>query len=169
MTTVKIRLCSLLLVCLVLAGCSLPMLDMPMQSSQKSEETKLFAQGLDQYIKTRNLTTLKRLPEEYPQGEWRARAEGIVDIAERQIAQQKYLEMQNEELIKIQKQQEMKNKEFTKIQRQKEQQQARLEKKDEELAQTQQEKEVLFQDNKILEVTLERLKQVLIDMELRAE
>jgi hypothetical protein len=145
------------------------MLDMPMLNSQKSEETELFAQGLDQYIKTRNLTTLKRLPEEYPQGEWRTRSEGIVDIAERQIAQQKYLEMQNEELIKIQKQQEMKNQEFAKIQKQKEQQQARLEKKDEELAQTQQEKEVLFQDNKILEVTLERLKQVLIDMELRTE
>ena len=68
MTTVKIRLCSLLLVCLVLAGCSLPMLDMPMQSSQKSEETKLFAQGLDQYIKTRNLTTLKRLEHHHTAG-----------------------------------------------------------------------------------------------------
>lgn len=169
MMTVKIRLCSLFLICLVSAGCSLPMLDMPMLNSQKSEETKLFAQGLDQYIKTHDLTILKRLPEEYPQGEWRTRAEGIVDIAERQIAQQKYLEMQNEELIKIQKQQEKKNEELSKVQKQKEQQQARLEKKDEELAQTQQEKEVLFQDNKILEVTLERLKQVLIDMELRTE
>ena len=169
MTTAKIRWFSLLLACLILTGCNLPMLDMPMLNSQKSEETKLFEQGLDQYIKTRDLTTLKRLPEEYPQGEWRTRAEGIVDIAERQIAQQKYLELQNEELIKIQKQQEKKNEEFTKIQKQKEQQQARLEKKDEELAQTQQEKEVLFQDNKILEVTLERLKQVLIDMELRTE
>ncbi len=169
MTTTKIRWFSLLLACLMLAGCNLPMPGTPIPDKQESEETKLFAQGLDQYIKSRDLATLKLLPLQYPQGEWRTRAEGIIDIAEQQMAQQKYLEMQNEELIKIQKQQEKKNEELAKIQKQHEQQQVRLEKKDEELAHTQQEKEVLFQDNKILEVTLERLKQVLIDMELRAE
>lgn len=182
MTTAKIRWFSLLLVCLMLAGCNrpmvdmplvdMPMVDMPMQNRQESEETKLFAQGLDQYIEYRDLTALKLLPQQYPQGEWRTRAEGIIDIAEQQMAQQKSLDEKNAELAKIQKQQELldkKNAELAKIQKQHDQQQARLEKKDEELAHTLQEKEVLFQDNKILEVTLERLKQVLIDMELRTE
>lgn len=130
MTTAFIRWLSPFLVCFLLTGCSnLPMLSMPV-----SEETKLFAQGLDQYIETRDLTTLKLLPELYPQGAWRTRAEGIIDIAEQQ-----------------------------------QQQQNRLAKKSKELAYTQLEKEVLFEDNKILEVTLERLKQVLIDMELQSK
>lgn len=125
-----IRRFSALLVCLMLTGCSLPtMLDM-----SAAEETELFAAGLDRYIESGDLTTLKLLPQQYPQGQWRSRAEGIIGIAEQQQKQQ-----------------------------------VRLKKKAKELAETQQEKEVLFQDNVILEVTLERLKQVLIDMEQRKE
>ena len=129
MTTTKTRWFSTILVCLILTGCSLPILNRP-----ATEETKLFAQGLDQYIESRDLSSLKLLTQQYPQGEWRTRAEGIIDIAQQQ-----------------------------------QQQQNRLEKKNKELAHTQLEKKALFQDNKILEVTLERLKQVLIDMELRKE
>lgn len=133
MTTALIRWLFLFLAFLVLSGCSnLPSLDI--LNRPATEETEFFAQGLDHYIKSRDLSMLKQLPKRYPQGEWRARAEGIIDIAELQQLQQR-----------------------------------RLEKKNRELAHTQQEKEVLFEDNKILEVTLERLKQVLIDMELRAE
>ena len=156
MMTARIHWSSPLLVCLVLTGCSLPIQNTPAredneQSGQgldqcvesrdlealnrsEREETELFAHGLDQYIEFRDLTTLKLLPQQYPQGEWRSRAEGIIDITEQQ-----------------------------------QQQQSRLEERDKELAYSEREKKVLFQDNKILEVTLERLKQVLIDMELRVE
>ena len=129
MTITIIRKFSLLLVCLVLTGCSLPML-----SLSTTEETELFALGLDQYIESGDLTTLKLLPQQYPQGEWRQRAEAIIDTSE----QQRMLQDQQE-------------------------------KRDKELVECQREKEVFVQDNQILEVTLERLKQVLIDMELRAE
>jgi len=133
MMTVMIRRVTPLLVCLVLVSCnSLPMLKM--KGMYTSDETLLFAQGLDQYIESRDLTTLKLMPLQYPQGEWRTRAEGIIAIAEQQ-----------------------------------QQQQDRLKKNTRELAHSQQKIGFLFEDKKILEVTLERLKQVLIDMESRAE
>lgn len=117
------------LLCLVLAACSLPEINL---SAKK--ETEFFAEGLDRYVETGDLTLLKRLPHEYPQGEWRSRAEGLIEIAEQQ-----------------------------------QQQQSLLKNKSRQLAHARQEKEVLFQDNQMLEVTLERLKQVLIDMELKSE
>ena len=142
MTTSMTRWFSLLLACLMLAGCSLPLQDVPVTEEvvpeiieiEETKETELFARGLDQYIASGDLTTLKLLPQQYPQGEWRTKAEGIIDIAEQQR-----------------------------------QQQVRLEKKEKSLDHCQKEKAFLAQDNKILEVTLERLKQVLIDMELRTE
>ncbi|MBE0577224.1 MAG: hypothetical protein IH613_15165 [Desulfuromonadales bacterium] len=174
MTTV-IRWFSPLLVYLMLSGCSsLPMLTMP-----TSEETKLFAQGMDQYIESRDLTTLKLLPQKYPRGEWRDRAEGIIDIAEETELFAKgvdqYIKSRDlktlKQLPKKYPQGEWRDRAagITDIAEQQRQQQNSLAKKREELAHTLQEKEVLFEDNKILEVTLERLKQVLIDMELRAE
>ncbi len=129
MTTSMTRWFSPLLVCLVLAGCSLPMLNLT-----TTEEAELFAQGLDQYIESGELVTLKLLSQQYPQGEWRTRAETIIDTSE----QQRLLQAQQEKI-------------------------------DKELVQCQHEKEFLVKDNQILELTLERLKQVLIDMELRAE
>jgi hypothetical protein len=117
-----------LLVGLVLTGCS----SLPMLNVAGTEETKLFAQGLDQYIESGDLATLKLLPQQYPQGEWRTKAEGLIEMAERQ-------------------------------------QKARLQQEARELGQCKTENDALVEDNQILEVTLERLKQVLIDMELRAE
>jgi hypothetical protein len=143
MTTTMTRWFSPLLVCLVLAGCSLPLLEKQVTEEEKqvteeekqaAEETELFAQGLDQYIRSGNLTTLELLPQQYPQGEWRTRAEGIIDIADQQR-----------------------------------QQQAQFEKKEKELDHCQKEKAFFAQDNQLLEGTLDRLKQVLIDMELRKE
>ena len=130
MMTLITRLFAPLLVGLVLAGCS----SLPMLNISGAEESELFAQGLDQYIASGELTTLKLLPQRYPQGEWRTRAEGLIGMAERQ-----------------------------------QQQKARLQQETQELAQCKTEKDALVEDNQILEVTLERLKQVLIDMELRAE
>ncbi len=163
MMTAITRWFSPLLVYLVLTGCSLPVLSMSAReeselsaqeidqsiesrdletlNTSEREETELFANGLDQYIESRDLTILKLLPQQYPQGKWRTRAEGIINIAEQHQQQQQ----------------------------QQQQQQTQLEKTDKELVHSQREKEFLFQDNIILEVTLERLKQVLIDMELRVE
>jgi hypothetical protein len=126
MTTVIIRWFSPLLICLVLTGCSLPLLNL-----SSTEETEYFAHGLDQYIASGDLTILKRLPQQYPQGEWQAKAEGLVGKAE--------------------------------------QHQARLKEKEKELEQAQKEQATLVKKNQELEVTLEQLKQVLIDMELKTK
>ena len=143
MTTVMIRWFSPLLVCLVLAGCILPT---PEPST--TEEAEFFAQGMDQYIKSGDLATLKVLPQLYPQGEWRARAETVINTAETISDAAEQQQLLQDQQAKLQAQQEKNSK---------------------ELAQCRKGKEFLFQDNKILEVTLERLKQVLIDMELREE
>ena len=143
MTTSMTRWLSPLLVYLMLTGCSLPLLDMPVtkegapateEDRPVAEETELFAHGLDQYLASGDLTTLELLPQQYPQGEWRTKAEGIIDIAEQQRLQQ-----------------------------------AQIEKKEKELDLCQKEKTFLTKDIQILEGTLARLKQVLIDMELRKE
>ncbi len=215
-----VRWLSPLLVCLVLSGCS----NLHMLNLSATEESKVFVHGLDQYIKSRDLTTLKLLPKDYPPGEWRTRAEGLIEIAEQnklfaqgvdlyiksrklttlKLLTQKYPEGEwranAEGLIEIDEQDKLfaqgvdlyiKSSKLTTLKlltkkypkgewraraeglidiaEQHQQQQDRLEKQHQELAHTQQEKEVLFEDNKILEVTLERLKQVLIDMELRKE
>jgi hypothetical protein len=104
-----------------------------MSNKPAAEEAELFAQGLDQYLATGQLTTLNLLSKQYPQGEWRTRAEGIVDMAKQKLQQHTQTQHDNQGLTQC-------------------------------LA----EKDLLAQDNKILEVTLERLKQVLIDSELRA-
>ena len=167
-----------LLVFLVLAGCNnLRMLKMVKVPT--SDETELFAQGLDQYIESRDLTTLKLLPQQYPQGEWRTSAEGIIGIAEQTefFAQglDLYIESRDLRILKLlplqypQGEWRMSAEGIIGIAEQKQQQQDQLEKKTRELTHSQQEKEFLFKDNKILEVTLERLKQVMFDIELWAE
>jgi len=126
MTAVIIRWFSLLLICLVLTGCSLPL-----QNLSSTEEIEYFARGLDQYIASGDLTILKRLPQQYPQGEWRTKAEGLVGKAE--------------------------------------QHQAQLKEQEKELEQAQKEQATLVKKNQELEGTLEQLKQVLIDMELKTK
>lgn len=124
------RWCFRFLVCLVMTGCS----GMPMLSNPVAEERELFAQGLDQYLASGELTTLKRLQEQYPQGQWQPRAEGLIERAEQQ-----------------------------------QQQLAQLQKREQRLGRCQAEKDALVADNRRLTGTLDRLKQVLIDMELRKE
>jgi flagellar motor protein MotB len=150
MTIAMIRWFSPLLVCLVLAGCSLPALD-----PSTTEEAAFFAQGMDQYIKSGELATLKVLPQIYPHGEWRARAEAIISTSETSSDAEKQQRLLQNQQKKLQEQQKKLQEQQKKINK--------------ELTQCRQGKEFLFQDNKILEVTLERLKQVLIDMELRAK
>lgn len=94
MTTVILRWTLLLMVCLVVTGCSLPT-----PTGSGSEEVELFALGLDEYLAYGDLTSLKRLPQQYPQGEWRPRAEGVIDMAKAQAK----LEEKDRELASCQK------------------------------------------------------------------
>ena len=97
MTAVIIRWFSPLLICLVLTGCSLPL-----QNLSSTEEIEYFARGLDQYIASGDLTILKQLPQQYPQGEWRTKAEGLVGKAEQHQARLKEKEKELEQAQKEQ-------------------------------------------------------------------
>lgn len=129
MTSATIRTFFFLLIFLVPTGCTLPAI-----SLSDIRESKLFAEGLDRYITTSDPTTLEQLPLLYPQGEWRARAESILDMADQKSQRQSLLDLRNNEL-----------------------------------ANCQEEQESLIQENKMLEATLNQLKEVLIDTELKAK
>jgi hypothetical protein len=149
MTSATIRAIFFPLVFLVLTGCTLPAM-----SISENKESKLFAEGLDRYITASDTTTLEQLPLLYPQGEWRVRAETILDLADQKLHHQALLNSNKKELAKCQDE----KKELIKCQ---------VEKK--ELAKCQDEKMALIQDNKMLEATLNQLKEVLIDTELKAK
>jgi len=134
------------LLCLLMSGCSLPILNLP-----ATQETELFAQGLDRYLATGDQRTLKRLPQEYPHGKWRSKAEGVL----RMIAQQRQQQAEQ------QQQQEQRE--------QAEQLQEQREQVEQQLALCQREKNALVQDNQLLEETLKQLKEALIDSEKRTE
>ncbi len=138
MTLALSRWFFLLLMCLSLTGCSLPMFNMA-----AANEAELFAQGLDQYIASGELTTLKRLPQQYPQGEWRIKAAAIIDMVKQQRQLQAQLEKKDQQLALCQS--------------------------DKDLANCKKEQDALVQDNQMLEETLKRLKEVLIDTEKRTE
>ena len=144
MIAVIIRWFSPLLICLALTGCSLPL-----QNESSTEETEYFAHGLDQYIASGDLTFLKRLPQQYPQGEWRTKAEGLVGKIEQHQAR---LKENERELEHAQKEQAT-------LAQNNQVREATLE----------QEKATLVKDNQELKVTLEKLKQVLIDMEQKTK
>ncbi|WP_020677537.1 hypothetical protein [Geopsychrobacter electrodiphilus] len=142
MTSVVARWCIVSLTFLLLAGCSLPALNMP-----GTQETELFAQGLDQLLASGDLTTLNQLLQQYPQGEWQTKAAGLITM----VKKQKQLQEQQQALLEKQ-----------------EQKLASL-KDNKALAVCQQQKDALAQDNQVLEKTLKRLKEVLIDTELQAK
>lgn len=126
----------------VLSGCSLPIMNLT-----QTGETKFFADSLDQIIESGDLRSMKRLPELYPKGEWRARAEYIIALAETNTK----MSESSADLLKLHKKLE-----------------AQLAQKDKDLAASQLETEHVRQDNEMLEATLVRLKELLIDMEQRS-
>jgi hypothetical protein len=130
------------LISLILSGCPLPSLFQP-KTPETALETKLFARGLEEYLTTGDLTTLILLPQEYPQGAWRTKAEGIIELADKHQKRQRQLEQAEQNLL--------------------------LCKDEKDLALCRKEKEALTQDNQLLESTLKRLKEVLIDTELHAK
>jgi len=134
----------ILLLSVILAGCQ------GLHLLQKSSltESESFAIGLDQYIETGNLHTLKMLPQEYPNGEWGPRAELVVKLAEQQ-----------EEFVA--------GKEKTIGVKEAGQKKQTLQ-KDEKLAHCVNEMAALRQNNQDLEKTIDRLKKLLIEMESRS-
>ena len=147
MTSGVTRWSFLLLTCIVLSGCALPLLNM-----SAAKETKLFALGLDQYIASGDLATLEQLPQQYPQGEWRTKAEIIIEMVALQRQQQGQLEQKGKDLADCQAPEDPTDCLAP-----------------EELANCQEDKKALAQDNLMLEETLKRLKDVLIDTELQAK
>ncbi len=133
MTPARICWSCLLLALLMLSGCSLPRVSKPL-----AEEANLFRQGLHQYIASGDLTSLKQLPQQYPQGAWSNEAELFIKMALQQAQQKK-------------------------------QEQALREKEKQPLASCRQKQAALVQDNKKLKATLNQLKEVLIDTELKAK
>jgi|GEM_PF-717991 len=133
-----------LLMSVVLVGCQ------GLQLLQKTSltETESFAKGLDQYIETGDLQPLKKLPQEYPDGEWGPRAELVVKLVE----QQKQLIADKQKITSV---------------KEARQKQETLQ-KDENLARCDEEIAVLRQNNQDLEKTIGQLKKLLIDMESRS-
>jgi outer membrane biogenesis lipoprotein LolB len=133
------RLTTLSLVIFLLTGCSnLSIFD----PSPEAIEAERFAQGVDQYRASGDLTTLQQISEQSPRPEWRARAETVISMDTKQKELQKQLQQQSQKHSK---------------------------ESEELLAQCQLEKSHLIQENQILEKTLSQLKDLLIDTEQRAE
>jgi hypothetical protein len=144
MTSSLNRWFSVLLVSVILAGCQ----GLPFVQKTTLTETESFAKGVDQYIETGDLQTLKLLPQEYPDGEWGPRADWVIKLAE----QQEKCAADNEER--------------TAMREGEQKQQAFL--KDQELVLCNQEMVVLRQNNQDLQETIDQLKKLLIDMESRS-
>ena len=134
----------ILLVSVVLAGCQ----GLHLQQKRSLTETEFFAEGLDQYIETGDLQPLKRLPQEYPGGEWGHRAELVVKLAE-----------QHEQLVA--------DKEKTIGLKEAGQKKQALQ-KDQKLTRCDNEMAALRQNNQDLTKTIDQLKKLLIDMESRS-
>lgn len=71
---------------------------------QKSALTEMefFARGLDQYLETGDVQTLRQLPQKYPDGAWGSRAELLVRLAQQQeklVARQKQQALQQEQAL----------------------------------------------------------------------
>ena len=151
MTTASHRWLAVLLVAVVLAGCQgLPFAQKGSSTTKASlTETESFAQGLDQYMANGDLQTLKRLPQEYPDGAWGPRAELVVRLAEQQEQCVAGKEQTTGAKADKQKQQDLR--------------------KDKELSRCQNEMAALRQNNQELEETIAQLKKLLIDMESRSK
>lgn len=129
---------------LLLAGCQ----GLPALQKQSLTDAELFARGLDQYSATGDLQSLRRLPQELPDGAWRARAELLVRLAEQQDQCLADQQASTDAKAGAQKQ-------------------AALQ-KDKELDRCRKEMADLRQNNQDLEETIAQLKKLLIDMESRS-
>jgi len=134
-----------LLASAILAGCQ----GLPVLQKNSLTETELFAKGLDEYSATGDLQTLQRLPQEYPGGAWRDRAELVV-----RLAGQRDKCVADKQAMTGAKADQQKHQVLL---------------KDKELAQCHNEMAALKQNNEELEETIARLKKLLIEMESRSK
>jgi valyl-tRNA synthetase len=166
------RILQLLIVSL-LAGCSnLPLFSdskdvcegipagVPVQTSDVAPDSSSirFAEGLDQYLATGDLTFLRIAAEKDVSGAWGARAEAIIHLDEK-------IDGLNHKITGLNQKTAGLNEEIEDLNKKLETQQAQLESKEKLLTHSLETKKLLSRDNEILEVTLERLKQALSDLQ----
>jgi len=145
-----------LLIVLLLAGCSPPP-EWKLPINSPSDRSDRFAQGMDQFLATGDLTALRITAEKDVGGEWGARAEAVIRLDE-QIVQL------NHKIAALNKQITGLNDDIDSLTGKLEKQQAQLQNKEKQLSQSLETKELLSRDNEILEVTLERLRRALIEI-----
>jgi chromosome segregation ATPase len=129
---------------------------------QVNRASENFAQGLDQYIASGDPTLLRLVAEQDVLGEWGMRADAILKLNEKIVSLKK-------EIVGLNKEVDNLNKEIAGLNQKLENQQDQLKIKEQQLSRTQETKQLLSRDNEILEVTLERLRQALIDLEKREQ
>lgn len=154
------------LVAILLTGCSSipPTWDLP-----ENRTSDTFAKGLDQYISSGDPTSLRLLAEKDVQGEWGLRANAILKLNEKNAGLNQDVAGLNKEVAGLNKEIAGLNKEIDSLNQKLGNQQVQLQKKEQQLSRTQETKELLSRDNEILEVTLERLRQALSDLEQREQ
>jgi phenylalanyl-tRNA synthetase alpha subunit len=144
------------LILLSLAGCTLPtpsqVRDMPVNSASDR-----FAEGMDQYLATGDLSFLRNAAEKDVGGEWGRRAETVIQLDE-QVAEL------NRKIALLSRQVKDLNDDIDSLTGKLEKQQAQLQNKEKQLTQSIETKELLSRDNQILEVTLERLRRALVEV-----
>ncbi|MGW8313565.1 MAG: hypothetical protein ACWGOL_10075 [Desulfuromonadales bacterium] len=167
-----------LLIVLLLAGCSniplfseskdtrqeMPTKAAPFKASDvtadeaSSYSSDRFAEGLDQYLATGDPTSLRIAAEKDVGGVWGARAEAIIHLDEKIDGLNNKITGLNTKIAGL-------NAEIDGLNKKLEKQQAQLENKEKLLTHSLETKELLSRDNEILEVTLERLRQALSDLQ----
>lgn len=145
-----------------LTACSLP----GFPNADRAGAT-LFARGIDEYLAGDELIALQQLADQDPQDPWQPRAAALLALIEE--LEQK----QQQALQQIQQQELHGNLLLSGIEQQlidcRQQRATDLEVRTQEMALCQREKTALSQDVKILEDTLTRLKDVLIQTERQAK
>jgi len=158
----KIRrlFCLALLLAGSLSACTLPGFLRP-----DTDGAKLFAQGIDAYQASNDLTLLQQLANQPAQEAWQTRAAALLTLIEE-------LEHNNQLRQQARQQERHGNLLLSGIEQQLldcQQQNTALDAKTQELALCQRSKTALAQDVEILEDTLTRLKDVLIHSERQAQ
>ncbi len=153
----------LFLLALLVFAASLTACALPGFPGAKQDNARLFARALDEYLAGDDLTTLRQLADPSVQDPWQPRAAALLALIEQLEQKQQQTRQQevNGNLLLSGIEQQLFDCR---------QQNARvLETKTQDIAVCQREKTALAQDVKILEDTLTRLKDVLIQTERQAK
>lgn len=138
--------------------------ELPMNSASAD-----FAEALDQFVASGDPASLRLVAEKDVQGEWGMRAEAIVKLNEKHYRLSQEVDGLTKEVDSLNREIAGLTKEVDSLNEKLGTQQDQLKKKEQQLSRTQESKALLSRDNEILEVTLERLRQALIDLEQRTQ